>query len=222
MDRGYSLASFHNALPRERHLILRHDVDQCIKTARRLADIEAGEGWTSTWFVLVRSAMYNPFSKENVEHLRSMLAAGHEIGLHLDATLYASNADLDAGAAVECRMLEDVVGTPVRVISFHRPSKVLLGDGSPVAGRIHTYMPRFFSEIGYSSDSRGEWRYGFPWDHAAVNEGRALQLLTHAIWWIGPDHRQGRERLEDLIASKMTEFETELAANSDVWLKTRE
>lgn len=217
LDRGYGLRSFHDAEPSSRHLVLRHDIDQCITIARRLAEVESAEGWRSTWFVLIRTEMYNPFSRANAASLRSMISAGHEIGLHLDASCYASQDGLQEGAAMECRMLEDITGSPVRVISFHRPARHLLANGDGVAGRIHTYMPQFMTEMGYSSDSRGEWTYGFPWDHRAIAEGRALQLLTHAIWWVGPEERQGLGRLEDLVAAKVAEYDAELAANSDVW-----
>ena len=70
-----------------------------------------------------------------------------------------------------------------------------------------------------SSESRGEWKHGFPWDHKAVAEGRALQLLTHAIWWVGPEGRAGLGRLEDLVTAKLGEYNAELAANSDVWAR---
>ena len=217
VERGYEVRSFHEAKPDQRHLILRHDIDQCISIARQLAGTEAAEGWRSAWFVLVRTEMYNPFSRGNAAHLRAMIADGHEIGLHLDATHYEDAEDMQRGAATECRMLEDITGAPVRTISFHRPAQHLLGNGDTIAGRIHTYMPRFMKEMGYSSDSRGEWRHGFPWDHVAVAEGRALQLLTHAIWWVGPEDRNRLGRLEDLVTAKVAEYTAELAANSDVW-----
>ena len=86
---GYAVRSFHDADPAQRHLVLRHDIDQCIAIARRLADAEAAEGWRSAWFVLVRTEMYNPFSRANTGHLRAMISAGHEIGLHLESTHHA-------------------------------------------------------------------------------------------------------------------------------------
>ncbi|MGQ0671755.1 MAG: hypothetical protein ACT4N2_02580 [Hyphomicrobium sp.] len=217
LERGYGLRSFQDADPVMPHLVLRHDIDQCIATARRLSDLETENGWQSTWFVLVRTEMYNPFSKANVGHLREMIAAGHEVGLHLDATHYPSTEDFDAGARQECRMLEDITSSPVRIVSFHRPAPALIGSSDLVGGRIHTYMPRFINEMGYCSDSRGQWRHGFPWDHEAFRERRALQLLTHAIWWVGPDDREPRQRLADLVARKVAEYNAELAANNDVW-----
>lgn len=218
---GYHCRSFHDVDPAARHLVLRHDIDQSIGVAREMADLESREGWRSTWFVLMRTEMYNAFSRSNAAHLREMIAAGHEVGLHLDATHYGDAGELERGALTECRMLEDVTGMPVRVISFHRPAPSLVGNSHRIAGRIHTYMPRFMHEMGYSSDSRGEWRHGLPWDHAAVGEGHALQLLTHAIWWVGPDGRDRRGRLEDLLASRARDLDAELAANNEVWLSTR-
>lgn len=217
VNRGYTLRSFHDADAGSPHLILRHDVDQSIPIAKILADAESREGWASTWFVLVRTGMYNPFSRDNTESLRAMIAAGHEIGLHLDATCYADAASLEAGAAIECRMLEDMTGAAVRLISFHRPARHLIGGARPIGGRLHTYMDSFFNDMGYCSDSRGEWRYGAPWEHDAVKVRRALQLLTHAIWWVGPEGRDATARIEDFLTAHRREIDSELAANLDVW-----
>lgn len=218
--RGYAVHSFHDVEAKARHLVLRHDVDQSLAIARQMADVEAEEGWRSTWFVLVRTEMYNPFSRANAGHLRAMIAQGHEIGLHLDTTHYAGAADVEAGAVVEARMLEDITGMPVRIVSFHRPAPALLGGEAPIAGRLHTYMDRFTKAMGYSSDSRGEWRHGHVFDHAAVAEGRALQLLTHAVWWVGPEGRDARGRLADVLEAAARTLDAELAANNHVWAES--
>jgi hypothetical protein len=219
LARGYSLRSFLAVEAAERHLLLRHDVDQSITIARTMADLETANGWYSTWFILLRTEMYNPFSRANAAHLRTMAGNGHEIGLHLDTTLYADDVQIEAGAAIECRMLEDIVGAPVRLISFHRPAPDRLGDDARVAGRLHAYMSRFTKDIGYCSDSRGEWRHGHPFDHPAIAQGRALQLLTHAVWWVGPEGRDARARLADVLTAKAAELDAELAANNVVWAK---
>lgn len=217
LSRNYELRSFHDIRSDAQHLVLRHDVDQSILAARKMADVEAARGWRSTWFVLVRTEMYNPFSRAATQCLRAMHAAGHEIGLHLDAVHYGGAEDLDRGCAVECRMLEDIVAAPVRIISFHRPRPEQLGGDTPLAGRLHTYMDRFTRDIGYCSDSRGEWRHGHPLSHAAVQSNRALQLLTHAVWWVGPDGRDARGRLADVLKERTASLDAELAANNQVW-----
>ena len=65
-------------------------------------------------------------------------------------------------------------------------SPALRDNPAALAGRRHAYQPRTFSEMGYCSDSRGGWHHGHPLEHEAVVAGRALQLLTHPVWWSGP------------------------------------
>lgn len=183
-ERGYAAVSYDAAEPAARHLILRHDLDMSLTAAEPIAALEAEAGVKAHYFVLLRTEMYNPFSAAGRSSLERLRAFGHEIGLHLDASLYGNDMGaLEAAAAWECRALEDAAGAPVRFVSFHRPAAALLGHARTVAGRRHTYEPRFFNEMGYCSDSRGGWHHGAPLDHAAVAQGRALQLLTHPIWW---------------------------------------
>jgi hypothetical protein len=217
VDRGYVLRDFHEVDPSQRHLVLRHDVDQSIQIARRMAAIETENGWRSTWFVLMRTEMYNPWSLDAAANLRAMIADGHEIGLHLDAALYPDAAAMEAGAQAECAALEAITGAAVRIISFHRPAKHLVGNDSPVAGRPHAYMPRYMRDIAYCSDSRGQWHHGHPWDQPALIEGKAFQLLTHAVWWVGPNGRNARERLQDVLTAATTLLDAELSENNVVW-----
>ncbi len=184
LGRGYKVAGYGDADPAARHLILRHDLDMSIDAALPLARIETALGVKASYFVLLRGETYNPWTAAAGDKLRQILDLGHEIGLHLDASLYSKDpAAFDRAAAQECDALEAVAGTAIETVSFHRPAEKLLGRDAAIAGRRHTYQPRYFSEMGYCSDSRGEWRHGHPFDHPALAEGRALQLLTHPIWW---------------------------------------
>ena len=102
------------------------------------------------------------------------------------------------------------------MISFHRPQPNLMPFDRPLAGRSNTYESRFFEDIGYCSDSRGAWRHGHPLQHAALAEGRALQLLTHAIWWIGEDAKPG-EKMNAFLDRRFSNLEEELAAHCAVY-----
>lgn len=51
-------------------MILRHDIDNSLSQALRLAEIEAEEGVKSTWFVLLRTDFYNPASAASQKTLR--------------------------------------------------------------------------------------------------------------------------------------------------------
>lgn len=188
LERGYRVTSFHTARPDQPDLILRHDVDQSLSAAAEMATFESDNGWSSTYFVMLRSEFYNPFTAKGLAALQTIVQAGHEIGLHFDAALYADSSDaLNQGAEHECAFLESLIGRPVSIISLHRPANSLQGNDRNLAGRPHTYQSRFFENIGYCSDSFGTWRFGAPDENPAVVDGRALQLLTHPIWWSGPD-----------------------------------
>ena len=214
--RGYEIKSFAEAISTRPHLILRHDIDQSLIAAAQLAAVETAEGWRASYFVLMRSEMYNPFSSASLRALEEISAGGHEIGLHLDAALYGGDVEaLDTAAERECAMLESITGRKISMISFHRPAPELRPYDRILAGRGNTYESRFFNQIGYCSDSRGGWHHGHPRDHAALAEGRALQLLTHAIWWVS-ECKAPEEKLSAFLDGRFSLLENELAVHCAV------
>jgi len=221
LAQGYAARGFAEAEPAERHLILRHDLDLSLAAALPLAEIERDLGVAATYFVLVRAELYNAASAAGEWVLAQLMELGHDIGLHFDAALYPDEeAALNAAAARECALLETITGRSVATISFHRPAQHLLGRAEPLAGRRHAYQPRYFSEMGYCSDSRGAWHHGHPLDHPAVAAGHALQLLTHPVWWSGAD-APPKVRLERYLAERVDMLDRELAAQCDVHIPGR-
>ena len=215
-DRGYEARSYEDANPDAADLILRHDLDMSIDAALPIADIEAKAGWRAHYFVLMRSIAYNPAAPDSLAGLKTIMSQGHTLGLHFDASLYPDDDEaLEAGATRECAALEALIERPVTLISFHRPAKRLQGHPGRFAGRVHAYQPRFFAEMGYCSDSRGRWDYGRPLDHEAVLAGRALQLLTHPIWWWRDQREQVQERLDNFCRDRLRRDREELARNCE-------
>lgn len=218
--RGYEARFFADAEPEKRHLILRHDLDVSIEAALSIAEAESALGVRASYFVLVRSGLYNPFSPANRDALARLRTLGHEIGLHLDASLYDGDAGaLDDAAERECAVLETIIEASVAMISFHRPAQALLGRSGRVAGRAHAYEPRFFHDIGYCSDSRGGWHHGHPLDHPALGEGRALQLLTHPVWWTARRGEDMQGRIDRFADERAGAIRRELAANIETYAK---
>ena len=216
LERGYRVCGFEEADPDARHLIVRHDIDMSLKLAEPIAEIEADLGVSAVYFVLVGSELYNPLSNASRRSLEKIRSSGHEIGLHFDAACHDNALEsLDAGADEECRILELATGEPLRVISFHRPIAELQGLGRPLAGRRHAYEPRFFTEMGYCSDSRGAWHYGHPLEQEAVLQGRAMQLLTHPIWWTENFIDGPLPKLERFLGERRHLIEAELAENCE-------
>src|SRR5438874_13325151 len=86
---GYAFAKFAdpdpNPVPEAGFVYLRHDIDNCIESAVRMAAVEARAGAVSTYLASVRSANYNVFTRSNVDRLRQIRALGHDVGLHFMA-----------------------------------------------------------------------------------------------------------------------------------------
>lgn len=123
-ERGFAVRSYHDYADVPRCVILRHDVDQSLSQALRMAELEAEEGVRSTWFVLLRTDFYNVFSKAGTEALRHIRSLGHEIGLHFDEASYAPALGPDEVAQSiikECGLLSALLdGEPHRTF---RPSQ---------------------------------------------------------------------------------------------------
>ncbi len=187
-----------------------------------MARLEAVLGVGATYFVLLRTELYNPLSRDGLADLRAIAACGHDIGLHFDASRYAPDrAALDAAASREAAMLESALDRPVRMLSLHRPAPALIGDPRPLGGRSHAYEPRFMKDIGYCSDSRAAWHHGAPLEHTAIADGCALQLLTHPIWWMGESEQSPPERLQRFLAERYDTLDAALATNCEIHVKRR-
>ena len=213
---GYSPKTYETVSVNERDLILRHDLDMSLLAAEPIAEIEHSLDISATYFVLLRTEMYNPFSDAGLKSLKTISHLGHNIGLHLDASLYGNDIlVLDAAAKHECNILEGIIEAPVHYVSFHRPAKGLLGYNKTLGGRLHAYQPRFFSEMGYCSDSRGAWHHGHPLAHDVVRQGRALQLLTHPIWWGNNANNGPIEILEGFVEARVQILREQLAQNCE-------
>lgn len=213
--RGYEVVDFLQATPDARHLLLRHDVDMCLGRAVRLAEAEAELGVRSSYFVLVNTEMYNVASRGARDSLRRLHELGHDVGLHFDGA-HIRDHDLETltrDVDHECNVLEMQTGHPVRVVTFHRPAPWLMGHATSLSGRIHAYQPRYFEHMGYCSDSAGAFRHHTPLKHPAVLEGRALQLLTHPIWWVALPGDSAFAKLDRFRREHDEDIGRELAAH---------
>lgn len=199
LERGYRAVPIDRVQPDRPDLFLRHDVDLCPERALSVAEREARLGLSATYYFLVSTDLYSIASARNRSILRKVAAMGHEIGLHFDVTAYDHPGDeMESFANAECEFLEAIIEGPVRSVSFHQPAKELLNRSGAFAGRRHAYEPDFFSRIAYVSDSNGGWHHGHPLDHPNVLDRKALQLLTHPIWWCNLERLTAYETMERL------------------------
>jgi len=198
LDGGYSFRAFDDPFdPAGRPVcLLRHDVDADPGAALELAHIEAGLGVRSTYFLMLRSAVYNPLGRANSAIVREILSLGHWLGLHLDISFMPGDErDALEWAALERRMLEQSFDTEVGAVSFHQPGQSprplpSAFDGMVLASSEHD-LPGFF----YLSDSNKAER-----THRAAEILRnatepRFQFLVHPIWWVSDDPDASTEHL---------------------------
>ena len=168
---GYRFADFADT-PLRGDLILRHDVDLSLDAALRLAELEAEEGASATYFLMTESVFYNLASSEGVAAIARLRELGHRVGLH----------------AVYPRAVLDERFDPV--IAWHNPDPEYMT--APVAGAINVMQEGYFDPPTYRSDSNQRWRFGCP--HEELRAGRFpwLQLLTHPEIWVYPGSSMGQ------------------------------
>lgn len=164
--------------------LLRHDVDISLDYAADMARIERAHGVRSTYFLMLRSPMYNLLSRHAAAVIQQLLTLDHEIGLHFDAGCpRLRGITLEEAICFEIDTLSSLVGQRIRTFSFHQPSDEAIRLRVAIPGVINTYHPEQLSGYKYISDSNRIWRGMDPFEFARSGFDR-VHILTHPIWWM--------------------------------------
>lgn len=183
-----------NFLNSEKLVILRHDLDQSLRYAEHIAQIEYEEKTRSTFFVWMTSPFYNVLDPEQLKLIRRIIQLEHDIGLHFDPTAYPDSTDLiKEKITMERDLLSTVIGRKISAFSFHRPTANMLMQDCKIDGLINSYDPVFFGDFKYVSDSNHHWREGCVCNH--ISKHPKLHVLTHPVWWSLDHHSSPIEKL---------------------------
>ena len=197
----YSFENF-GTTSQNKHVLWRHDVDLSMHRALRLAQIEHEMGVRATYFLWLHSDYYNLFEKSISDKVLGILALGHTIGLHFDASFYhAEDLDfLQQKLIFEKNILENLFNSPVDVFSFHNPTagNALSFTDTHIAGMFNTYSSAIKDNYFYCSDSNGYWRYHRLPEVVETGIHDRLHILTHPEWWT-PEAMSPRERISRCI-----------------------
>ena len=203
---GYRFIGFEelpNARRTERFLcLLRHDCEGDLTAALRIGEIEKDLGIISTYFVQLRSPLYNLLAKPQAQFVRRLLALGHRLGLHFDERSYGEAKPSEVSDLVDAEraLLATEFGVAVNVVSFHQPSSRVL-DNEIKLRCLNTYDRLDMEGVGYLSDSRWQWRRD-PIEALRTHAHPHLQLLMHPECWTNRTmsiERKWREVLRDNI-----------------------
>ncbi len=192
LHRGYQFVFFQELNQPDGQLVLRHDIDFDTEFALKTAQIEAALGIKASYFFLLRSNFYNILSAENAGNVRKIKELGHHVSIHFDPLIYDDFAE---GLLLEAGVFRHCFGTPVEIISLHRPNQFFQEYDTPIQNIEHTYQSKYFKDIKYFSDSTGQWRFGHPADSIEFLQRKSLHVLIHPVWWmVGGDSNLGKLR----------------------------
>jgi hypothetical protein len=176
---GYRFAFFDRE-PAPGDLLLRHDVDLSLEAAVTLAELEAEEDASATYFLMPQSIFYNLASPPGETALERIRELGHRIGLH----------------ALWPRAELDDRFDPV--VAWHNPDPPYMR--APIDGAANVMEERF--SANYRSDSNQHWRSGCPHDELRAGRFEWLQLLTHPEIWVYPGETMRETMLAMLDAQR--------------------
>jgi hypothetical protein len=200
----YQFRTYLNFDRQEKFVLWRHDVDFSMVQAVKLAQIENDERVTATYFLHFHNVYYNLFEKEITRHVRQIQSYGHQLGLHFEIDYYQIESidQLESFIAREKRILEEVFGQEIKVLSFHMPNQKNYGYQQwQFAGLINTLAEYFQNEVEYCSDSNGYWHKHRLEDVLREARFERLQVLTHPVWWCD-EVLSPRQRFERTIDAR--------------------
>ncbi len=164
LSNNYEIVTFSGYLqgkPKNKAVILRHDVDRLVKNALKMARLEQEMSIRSSYYFRYRKGVFNP------EIIKEISGLGHEIGYHYEV-LAKTRGDLEKGFALFKKELEQFgenVAINVKTICMH---------GSPLSKwdsrklwekysykdlglRGEPYFDVDFSRVAYITDTGRRW-----------------------------------------------------------------
>lgn len=183
---GYEFLAFDSEerFDKKQVCLLRHDIDTDIESALEIAKIEANLGIRSTYFVMLRSPVYNLMGRANHSIVQNILSLGHWLGLHYDEGFYPDNRyTVEEWVYCEAEVLKKMFGVSIKAVSFHQPSQNVLSGNIKLRDFINTYDKQDLPYFYYVSDTNKTWKSNSP--DKIFNEVLHLKvhLLIHPMWW---------------------------------------
>ena len=178
--------------PDKRLIILRHDVDAQIQKALKMAKVNHDLGIPATFFIRVHGP-YNPFRQFAYQAILKIAKLGHEIGLHYEPMFYTTfGLPVEETILFEIELLDRMFNLKIKSIAPHMPSLSSSRMDSIRQKYNDPYLPKFFSQIKYISDSNKRWREGCmcKW----IEQRDQLQIAIHPHWWDGDSLEEYMEK----------------------------
>jgi hypothetical protein len=187
VDRQYQFCKFSreiNPVKLKQLVFLRHDIDFSLELALEMAEIEAKLGIHSTYFVQLKSPLYNAISKIGLEILKQISSYGHDVSPHLELSSFDQ---FPTQFLTQLEFYKQLVANcNTNIISFHRFGKRVKEyvDFKLPSNIEHTYQRKYFTDIDYLSDSGGDWERLVRGVAKGIVKYHSFQLVIHPMWWL--------------------------------------
>jgi hypothetical protein len=221
---GYTFVNFAEAQKAQQHrfCILRHDIDADLNAAYEMARIESELNIKSTYFLMLRSPVYNLFSRANHTLTKKIMNLGHHIGIHYDEGFYADETDLNELLSSETAVFRNMFGIDIDVVSFHQPGPRIISNEIKVKGLINTYDKENMKGITYISDSNKIWKEDDAWEIFSNSKHSKLHLLIHPMWWMTDQDLSTEEIWSRVIARHFKREEKQICETERAYGRERE
>jgi len=162
-------------------IINRHDVDYSLDLAYELSRYELKNNIKATYYILLTSDAYNPFSSINIKKIKQMAKDGFEIGLHFDPCVYGnlSKNELIKKMNNELHIFECYFDLKVKSYSMHNPS--INGEFIKHNEILNAYDEEIFNNNIYISDSSFSFRDKDLKEFLEQSKNKRIQFLTHPV-----------------------------------------
>ena len=178
-------SAFGDSINTPQTVLLRHDIDAELYLLEPFLEVENRCNVRSTFFVMLESPLYNPFSPEGRVAIQRITDAGHNVCLHFFGEIHANlNPDeLRREIMSQAARLSQLTQQKVPAFSFHQPTTEMIELDLEIPGMVNTYHTKTMRSLTYESDTNMDWRPASPQSVMAGGTTR-IQLLIHPIWWI--------------------------------------
>jgi hypothetical protein len=186
---------FNLGCPKDKHMIIRHDVDLQPSSVQQLIDCEKNLGVPATYYVRVCGSPYNVFDYSLFKSFKDAEKAGFEIGLHTNPVEFAKINNLNTLSVInsEIKMLSQFFD--VKSMACHRDMNYIYNSLPFVEenwdeiekenGLIcQAYDNVFFDNSIYVNEGINNfigWRDKKP--EEVMDTEKSIYLITHNHWW---------------------------------------
>lgn len=179
LDNGFSLGRLFILWSYNREGVMwRHDIDNHLHYARRMARLEERIGVQATYFLHAETPEYDATSGDFHDLIEELLERGHQLGTHVDLARPRDARVTDEELVSACEKQSATLSRwPVgKRVSLHRPPHDTVWRDIP--GFEHALSP--FWQGRYSADSRYRFRTA---PEPLLRSEQRVQINLHPCWW---------------------------------------